>query len=1307
MVRLISFIGVSDSDLIPFFLAHYRPLGVSEFHLFLHGSWMGDELVPLRAADLTIAGMTDEPYADSMRGPIIGDYARGFLGDWLIVVDPDEFLELPYPSLKRTIAALSCLGAEELPASLLQRVSAEGRLPARSDGATLDSLFPCLAFRPTERMDVLSPIWKSRYPLVRVGERFSLLRGNHLPHAGRATAHLPIRGVVHHFNWRDRLLRSIKEKRGAGSNQDEIGAHRRWREANDCRVPSEGLQSYSRALLFDLGYLVRPNRVQLKRLAAVRKLAEGRGSEARRSHALKVLTDTPSSLAQPADAAMRYLDRTSLERNPGKIAIVTSHLVGPTRTSGIGTAMSALAERLAAAGHDVHVVFCPHRGEPILEQTWTDYWAARGVVLHYFPRSTANHRLPLDKFITALSIFLDCYDWDVIHFHEARGHAAAPLLLRASGLRFTKSKVVVTVHAPTRWHRAGDYLPWNEDEALQSHFEALSLELADLVVYPSRYIRDWCRRHFPSTAPYVFVPNAMTGETRRFGPVKRARRAVRKVVFFGRIELRKGIDVFLEAIEGVLRAGKSDFEVIFLGRFGESVTKEQLELRIASWACQATIISDHGNADAIDLLRSEECLVVVPSRTDNVPFTVYECLENGIPILTSGVGGIAEMIGAKDHETVIVDGGAAAYTARILDALANGISPASLSFDPGVVDIDLLAVHARLVAEARTAAEAAAPKSKATVILHGSAGRPETKPLQKTLKSWIRDGVEVLADLKTFTPTSEPADAAPSGVYWKDEHAGEACNRLAAMASEDVLLFCRSNVAPFPESITAMMTLLQSTRADAAVCGYRTVDGGGAPIDVPAFGSPPELSTLQNGYGYGLLMVRKQSFFELGGFAVDREVAPIMEWEFLNRLRASGRRLVAVPIAMALVPEPIEAPEFSERAAGRLAAPWTVAAPPHLQGLVRMGVHPARSWPATISGMSDRQAKPEEIQPSAPPVSSPRGMLGSISLRPALSNLRSRFSGAVARFAAFAARKDLEGRTVPADASPPASAAERSAEQSAATALARQAMTVPEPATAAPVAAAAMPADGGTAPGQISAGLTTEETHAPAEPILWDAESPLNDILASDAAAVEASEEHVRLGDRPFDGANAYWITSASDAEGCDFLVRDNLLAPGQSEELCRDLLPLWERPRLDSDDQRSGLQAITLVEVLADRPKAGRLLHDALQRSLELTRGFYRLRRPLRPAAARIVRRGSGALSFAPIGEEPLDPRRLSFEGVLYLNNGYQAGARLFPALSIAVKPASGMLVATTRSPSHRSVVQTVTSGSQLTLEFMMELRE
>jgi hypothetical protein len=88
-------------------------------------------------------------------------------------------------------------------------------------------------------MGVDKPIWKSKYPLVRVSPRFRFLRGNHLPHAGRPAAHLPIRAVVHHFKWRNRLLNALRKTRGAGSNQHEMDAYRRWLEANGLRVPAD------------------------------------------------------------------------------------------------------------------------------------------------------------------------------------------------------------------------------------------------------------------------------------------------------------------------------------------------------------------------------------------------------------------------------------------------------------------------------------------------------------------------------------------------------------------------------------------------------------------------------------------------------------------------------------------------------------------------------------------------------------------------------------------------------------------------------------------------------------------------------------------------------------------------------------------------------------------------------------------------------------------------------------------------------------------------------------------------------------
>src|SRR5690606_22298025 len=108
-----------------------------------------------------------------------------------------------------------------------------------------------------ERMIAPPPIWKSKYPLAFVGARFSNMRGNHLPHAGAPSAHMPIRGVVHHFKWRDRLFRSVVRERGARSNQREQDGYRNWLEGNGFRLPVQGLRRYSREAMFREGLLVK------------------------------------------------------------------------------------------------------------------------------------------------------------------------------------------------------------------------------------------------------------------------------------------------------------------------------------------------------------------------------------------------------------------------------------------------------------------------------------------------------------------------------------------------------------------------------------------------------------------------------------------------------------------------------------------------------------------------------------------------------------------------------------------------------------------------------------------------------------------------------------------------------------------------------------------------------------------------------------------------------------------------------------------------------------------------------------------
>ena len=112
-----------------------------------------------------------------------------------------------------------------------------------------------------------------------------------------------------------------------------------------------------------------------------------------------------------------------------------------------------------------------------------------------------------------------------------------------------------------------------------------------------------------------------------------------KVVFFGRIEQRKGLDWFLSAIETVLAEGQRSFEVVFLGTLGHTISLAELAQRTAHWLCRVLVLTEHTSHEAVEYLRTEDCLAVLLSRADNSPYTVYECLESGIPFIASDVEG--------------------------------------------------------------------------------------------------------------------------------------------------------------------------------------------------------------------------------------------------------------------------------------------------------------------------------------------------------------------------------------------------------------------------------------------------------------------------------------------------------------------------------------------------------------------------------------------------------------------------------------------------------------------------------------------
>ncbi len=366
------------------------------------------------------------------------------------------------------------------------------------------------------------------------------------------------------------------------------------------------------------------------------------------------------------------------------------------------------------------------------------------------------------------------------------------------------------------------------------------------------------------------------------------------------------------------RAASRGFEVVFLGSFAPSYPALELTRRTEGWPCPTQVFASYTSQEAIDFYAPKIALPVMPSRADNSPYTVYECLENAIPFIAADVGGVSELIRQEDRARVLVSGDPEEIADKLVDALQNGATPAQPRFDPTLADIDLLALHGNLVAEARLSRGRTVPvaPAKASIIVHGPAtAASDDDFLDRWLARARSEGHEVLVS----------ADSTPV-----------ALNSLARSAAHDRLLFCHRSVLPDAGAVPAMVATMATTNADAVVCGYTRQAADGSCESVPVFGGPPELSSEQNVYGTRLLLVGKESLIDAGGFSGDPNVAAILEWEFLNRLKASGRRVIGVPapLASSATSAPDE-PAPTPLQLGQLAEAWTEAVPAHLQGFMR------------------------------------------------------------------------------------------------------------------------------------------------------------------------------------------------------------------------------------------------------------------------------------------------------------------------------------------------------------------------------------
>ena len=628
---------------------------------------------------------------------------------------------------------------------------------------------------------------------------------------------------------------------------------------------------------------------------------------------------------------------------PRRVCIASVDVAGPFHCGGIGAAYHGLSLALAEAGHEVTVLYLHHAFHQGSPEDWQAYYRSRGVTFAHHPQPD-----PGDLWYgrrKEASLF--CYQWlkahqpfDVIHFHEWLGLPYYSLLAKRQGLAFAGTTLCVGTHGPLRWSRFGDQAFVTRREDLEVDFmERRTVELADVVVSPSRYLLEWMlddRWTLPETAyveQNILAPVAAV-------PAPRADRArpVRELVFFGRLDRRKGLPLFCAAIDR-LRSAAGPIQVTFLGsdvRVDGHQSSDYIRSRASLWSGAPfaggtplagetpRLLTDKGRTEALEYLRGEGRLAVIPSRIDNSPCTVQECIQEGIPFLASDAGGIPELIHPEDRARTTCALEAKALADRLAEILRRGQRPARSAVPFANTRERWCRWHAglprcpdrgRAAEEDQSKRRVPGPESAGEVPLVSICLAHHERPrlLAQMLDSIrgqsgldfevvvVDDGSRQPETL-TFLEDLEQDFAARGWSLLRQDNQGPgaARHRAAEHARGSHLMFLDDDDVLLPGALETFARVAAHTGADALVCVYMEFEGEDAPSTAtevrtwliplgPALAPALILPEL----GGTIYLLKREVYFEVGGFEADRDVDE--DWELLLTVAGRGYDLQVIP----------------------------------------------------------------------------------------------------------------------------------------------------------------------------------------------------------------------------------------------------------------------------------------------------------------------------------------------------------------------------------------------------------------------------
>jgi O-antigen biosynthesis protein len=599
-----------------------------------------------------------------------------------------------------------------------------------------------------------------------------------------------------------------------------------------------------------------------------------------------------------------------------QVCLVVTEILGAHRNGGIGTATSNLAILMADAGHHVTLLYS---GDDALEigSLWHGIYRRYDIkVVHLRPWKHPLEPSVLRQPVTLFE-YLRGAPFDVVMFQDYLGLAQACVLAKRAGIGFARCHLSVIAHGNFEWVLdITGKSPETREQLLWTEAERQAVEFADSLISPSAYLIDWMRQHdWKLPVQTLVIQNYLRGlriagverpMPRRRGPPQR------HLIFFGRLEARKGIYLFLEALRETALS-EERFDLSFLGK-ESGMSKDQ----IMSWLGEhrpdlqplARFYKDKDADQALNYIKASGGVAVIPSLADNSPCVIWECIEHAIPFVATNTGGVPELVADDVRDQILVvpepkplavrlrslmdvtvwpevkhrqdHGGVGRAWLEFLDRASNGssaVTPGTVRNDDARVAVLLLDLADGAAFRARLGELCLQTCRKFdTIVVSGRSGAVDGPIAQELGITWLTAG---LSNWSAAILAGAQATTAELLVIAD----------TASALSSDCVEALRVSLTAFPEAVVTGQLVRTPAQAYKSPQVFLTRE-----LPRQGFlGGPLCLGAIENCFGGFPIGIRRHAL--LSTLSADSPVADI--WPLLTACRLAGHRILSLPIPLA------------------------------------------------------------------------------------------------------------------------------------------------------------------------------------------------------------------------------------------------------------------------------------------------------------------------------------------------------------------------------------------------------------------------